>query len=294
MSVLSHQAITELCGGSDPVIVGASLDQVRSASYDMRVGTEYYVGAAKPDIGDQPADIDGGTTISRLDASDRTIVVPADQVVLIRTAEDLNVPLDLVGHLSLKLDVLLRGLLMASQSQIDAGYRGGVFILLYNLGSSPVCLSADTPLVRLEFEQLDQPTEQGYAGDYKPDFGLANILKQPLASSMSVVNANFRAVNRDWKETKATLERRLFRTQISFAISLAVAVITLITAFMQIQSQYISPFLTGGVKVDEAERVTAELSECLQEARSLFEVPVPSTTAVSTATPCAPPGEGGG
>ncbi|HEX2070129.1 MAG TPA: hypothetical protein VHF90_00590 [Thermoleophilaceae bacterium] len=90
---------------------------------------------------------------------------------------------DMVGHLSLKQDVLLQGLIMASQSQIDAGYEGRIFALLYNLSDNEVTLEYGDSVLRLELVRLAERTEKPYEGDFQ-GITLAKALQRPVGSSL--------------------------------------------------------------------------------------------------------------
>lgn len=144
MSVLTYQDILAACrlqpGDSDDretdsgPIRPCLKKNVRSAGYDLRLGLEYYLHEEAQG---------NGLTVSTLTPGVReTVVIPANRVVIVTTHEALSLRSDLVGHLSLKLELLLKGLIMANQSQIDAGYSGWIFALLYNLSNQDVCLGA--------------------------------------------------------------------------------------------------------------------------------------------------------
>jgi hypothetical protein len=88
--------------------------------------------------------------------------VPANASVIAITHESVNLPPDLVGRLSLKMNILILGLTMGSQSQIDAGYKGKLMVLLYNLSSKPVFIRHKAPILRIEFSKLTQKTLKPY------------------------------------------------------------------------------------------------------------------------------------
>src|SRR5689334_17532871 len=109
MSVLSHQTIERLCRGRNSLINPYDPKQVRTASYDLRVGSEYYVSSSPVHMGCIKINTVG-------DPSRKTIQIPPNQLIIIRTIEKVKLSDKLVGHLSLKLEVLLHGIIMASQS----------------------------------------------------------------------------------------------------------------------------------------------------------------------------------
>ncbi len=199
MAVLSHQSIIERCRGGPggPLVSPFDEKQVKTAAYDLRVGWQYYVD-------DPPQEESGAVGVRYLDSDHLTLQIRANQLVLVRTLENLAMPDDLVGHLSLKLDLLLQGVIMASQSQIDAGYAGPIFALLYNLTDSTVTLHHKKSFLRLEFAQLDQRTEQTYAGQFERHFQLAHVVRKRVTSSLEGIN---RVAQETRNETRNSVRR---------------------------------------------------------------------------------------
>ncbi len=123
--------------------------------------------------------------------------------------EQLHLEASIVGHLTLKMDLLLQGLIIASQSQIDAGYEGQVFGLIYNLSDREVTLKLGEPVLRLELVRLAEDSDKPYKGDYK-DASLGDALQHPLGSSLeemreTVTAADERTRNTRWLGAAAAL-----------------------------------------------------------------------------------------
>lgn len=198
MSVLPYQEILKLCGlqAADPEdketstgpITPSRKGNIRSAGYDLRLGDKYHLHK-----GFQV----GKLKVQQLDETKAaTLLVPPNEVVIVTTVESLRMPCNLVGHLTLKLDLLLQGLIMANQSQVDAGYEGGLFILLYNLSNRDVSLQLGASILRLELTTLTADTERPYGGLYK-NVSLAKVLKSRIESSLAVMR---KEVDRSKKE----------------------------------------------------------------------------------------------
>lgn len=230
--------------------------QVRTASYDLRLGADYLLGR------DEGSKAGGQVAVQTLEPSSRMLEIPPNQVVVVRCHEVLKLKTDHVGHLSLKLDVLMTGLIMASQSQIDAGYKGPIFALLYNLSDQAVTLKLHQPLLRLEFATLDRPTA-AYAGSIRPDATHADVLDRAVDSSLFNVYAGFRQLERDLRTT----ERTLRRTNITTAVTLFLSVVAL---FVTLHLSILAPFISDASKAkDVADRLDAEVAETKQQVREL-------------------------
>jgi hypothetical protein len=144
----------------------------------------------------------------------KILEIGANEVVLILAHEKVQMPNNLVGHLSLKLELLLKGLIMSSQSQVDAGYRGPIYALLYNLSDVPVTVHHLDPFLRIEFALLDADTGRPYDGVFKPDFTLGDVVKGRIRSSLSAM-----------EERLADVERRVFRIAAGSVIAGLLAII---------------------------------------------------------------------
>lgn len=267
MAVLSHQSIVRRCGADEGRLAGPLVyeyydeRQVKTAAYDLRVGAEYYVD-------DPPQRASGRLKTRHLGREGMTLQIRANQVILVRTLESIDMPEDLVGHLSLKLDVLLDGIIMASQSQIDAGYKGPIFALLYNLSHDTVTLKRGQSLLRLEFEELDETTDAPYHGDFKPYFRLADVVPKRLTSSLE-------STNRKADDARSAVRRLL----VGSIIAGAIAVLALVTQLMgPIQST------ASDARSDAAaaQREIARLEEQVRDLRADLTLAQQATTTTTT------------
>jgi deoxycytidine triphosphate deaminase len=202
--VLPHQDILGLCRAG--VIQNFEEKQVKTASYDMRVGLDYHLKAKSREK----------FLIQTLDKENAGIVVNPNAVVIVSLHEHLQLPHDMVGHLSLKVELLLQGLIMANQSQIDAGYSGQIFALLYNLSDQPVVLKHLDEIVRLELHRMEVATEQRYEGSFT-DKGLSEVLRQPVGSSLQNLDLQF-------VEMKSNVDRKIAQLQIAGVVALGATI----------------------------------------------------------------------
>lgn len=206
--ILTHGAILDACGlartGSPDDETQSGLIRpcrrrhIRTAGYDLRLGAQYYIHSGQ----------DGeheGVRIKTLSPNAPNLVIPPNGVVVVAAREELWFDTWIVGHLSLKMDLLLKGLIMASQSQIDAGYKGRIFALLYNLSTENVSISLGDPFLRLELVRL--PTEAiEYDGDYQQRT-LSDVLRRPLNSSLRDTEEQIRRTSRSVDERVGAVRR---------------------------------------------------------------------------------------
>jgi dUTPase len=136
------------------------------------------------------------------------IVIPPNEVVVVSSLERLCLEDDLVAHLSLKQDILLQGLIMASQSQIDAGYEGWIYALLYNLTDGEVTLKLGESILRLELVRLPEASERPYDGHFQ-NAPLAKALIRPIGSSLQDLRRNVERRGNQVDEARASMEDSL-------------------------------------------------------------------------------------
>lgn len=281
MTILSHQSIKDRCNGTPPIVDDPEPDSIRSASYDLRVGPEYYL--ANYDNRRGPFSRVFPTPIGSLDGGTHKVLeIGANEVVLLVAHERVHMPDDLVGHLSLKLDLLLQGLIMSSQSQVDAGYHGPIYALLYNLSDGPVTIRYLDRFLRLEFALLDAKTEKPYDGQFKPTFTLGDVISSRIRSSLS-----------DMEEQVTRTRRRVFQIAAGSIVALVLAVVAILGPVQGQASDASSDARAAERRVDnqaarleqtrdEVSRLEAQVGELLRQLQGVQESPSPPASPTTT------------
>jgi deoxycytidine triphosphate deaminase len=208
MTVLSRQTILSYQSrpaGARLIASNFKNDSVRTASYDLCIGSEYSL-STTDHLDPHHAANPPSSIFRQLSSTSPLIEIPANGIVMVESDEVIKVHRNMVAHATLKMDLLLKGIIMASQSQIDAGFFGRVFCLLYNLSDTPVVLRYRKPFLRLEFAFLDEtvPIEHAYQGDFQDVFQLSDALPARITSSLERMQSAVTGAN----DRIATLLRR--------------------------------------------------------------------------------------
>jgi len=124
--------------------------QVSGASYDLRLGDEYFYGGR----------------IRRLSDEDPILVIEPYDYAITTSRERANLPRDVAARFDLAVSLFAQGMILSNGPQIDPGFRGPLFCLLFNTSSSPVLLKRGQHYATLEFHRLLEPTA-GYKGQYQ-------------------------------------------------------------------------------------------------------------------------------
>jgi len=128
----------------------ANADQVSGASYDLSLGDEFFYGGR----------------IRRLSKSDPILFIEPYDYAIVTSNERASFPVDVCGRFDLAVNLFCQGIILSNGPQVDPGFHGPLFCLLFNTSSSPVLLKRRQHYATLEFHRLTQPTFR-YRGEYE-------------------------------------------------------------------------------------------------------------------------------
>src|SRR6266403_2283197 len=93
--------------------------RLKPAGYELTIGDEYVLGGDKKTLG-----------------TDGQIRIPSFNVVVIKTAETINLPRFLIARWNIRVLWAYEGLLWVGGPQVDPGWVGHLFCPLYNLSAT--------------------------------------------------------------------------------------------------------------------------------------------------------------
>lgn len=153
---------------------GATQENVSGASYDLSLGDEYYYGG----------------NIHGLNAADPILSIEPYDYAIVTSREIANFPLNISARFDLSVKLFCQGIILSNGPQVDPGFQGPLFCLLFNTSSSRVQLKRGQHYATIEFHTLIEPTfpyRGRYRGkslvDYLPDnaaHGAISLLQQQL------------------------------------------------------------------------------------------------------------------
>lgn len=152
----------------------ANKDNVEGASYDLRLGDEYYYGGE----------------IKQLSENRPILLIEPYDYAIVTSRERARLPRDICARFDLSVGLFSSGLILSNGPQMDPGFQGPLFCLLFNTSSSPVVLKRGQHYATLEFKKLLEPTHI-YQGPYQEKTlihylpasasrGAINVLKKEL------------------------------------------------------------------------------------------------------------------
>ena len=139
--------VTKALLACDCILVNWSEKSIKGASYDLRLGDEYFQHG----------------NIQRLGEDKPFLVVEPYDYAIVTTAEECSFPSDLAGRFDLSVKLFQQGMILSNGTQVDPGFHGRLTALLFNTSSSRVMLKRAQHLATLELHKMAEPT-QPYAG----------------------------------------------------------------------------------------------------------------------------------
>lgn len=112
-------------------------ERLKPASYELTVGNNYSIGGKRDVLLDEPGK--------------DTIRIPPFEVVIIETAEKINLPRFIIARWNIRVRFAYEGLLWVGGPQVDPGWVGNLPCPLYNLSDKEVTLHLGEPVAIMDF-----------------------------------------------------------------------------------------------------------------------------------------------
>lgn len=93
-------------------------------------------------------------------SEDGIINIMPGQFALLMTSEEVYMPADLIGFISIKAKIKFRGLINVSGFHVDPGFKGKLKFSVFNAGANPVILRAGDPTFLIWFSQFTKPFDE--------------------------------------------------------------------------------------------------------------------------------------
>jgi dCTP deaminase len=185
-------------------------DRVKSAAYELELANQIFL------TSDRPA--------KRRNLTEREqLGIPPGQFALLMCMEEVTVPSDAIGFISIKAGIKFRGMVNISGFHVDPGFRGRLKFSVYNAGSRPIVLEPGAPTFLLWFASLDRETEDVYNGSHQnqAEITAADVMSsQGEVPSPAALDARLKDVEYWVKAAKAILYLALAGLFAAFAMVL--------------------------------------------------------------------------
>ena len=144
------QSIIKKMIACDMLLKDADQDKINGASYDLRLGDEYYYGGK----------------IQKLSDKKPFLTIEPYDYAIVSCKEKAYIPRDIIAKFGLTVGLFCQGIILSNGPQIDPGFRGTLFCLLFNTSNRPVHLKRGKHYASIEFNKLIGYAEP-YTGKYQ-------------------------------------------------------------------------------------------------------------------------------
>lgn len=147
---LLHEKLIRLMISCGMLIKDAELNKVKGASYDLTLGDEYYYAG-------EIRSLEKGNLFLKIEPYDYAIVSCKEQMQL---------PKDIVANFGLTVGLFCQGIILSNGEQVDPGFRGTLFCLLFNTSNKVVSIRKSSHYATIEFNKMLDFSDS-YNGKYQ-------------------------------------------------------------------------------------------------------------------------------
>jgi len=172
MAILGHYKIKALIEQNKLIRAGKGetqedlLKYIQGASYDLRVGDEYYC--------------DG-----RVHELKHLLEIQPHELVIVTSYEAMAIPSCIAGRFQISAGLSLRGIMAVTGLQLDPGWHGKLFLPLFNLSDTPIHLRHKDHYATVEFADAEDTKPYDDDGHYQ---GKTSLLDPDVLPRYKVVS----------------------------------------------------------------------------------------------------------
>lgn len=200
------------------LLEGLGPEAVKAASCDLTVGGELWC----------------SKEFHSLSREDPLFEIPPYSYAIVKAAERAFLPTNMVGRFDLRVGTFLNGIILSNGPQIDPGYKGDLFCVLFNASSQPFALRRNEHFATIEFT-----TTTTRAETYKGQYSLRDKLQDHFnATALSNIGG---VISEELKTSEeriaARLEGKIPKDRLSIVLgAIAIAVTLLLFVFSELQT----------------------------------------------------------
>ena len=229
----------------------AELSNIQSASYDLRVGREILCQGK----------------VLQLSDSDPHFKIPPYSYAIVSALERASLPPFVAGRFDLKVSLFFEGVILSNGPQIDPGYKGALFCMLYNGSGRPKLLTLGSHFATIDFTTTTSVTD-GYRAQYQ----LREKLSQ-FASSEAVTGQGDGITEFiDQKVKRVRRSLRKFKVTFWILLPVAAAIFLLIPALVvPVLWTELTILHNDKIAIDDAKAQIAEELKAAKENRQIAD-----------------------
>lgn len=130
------------------ISVNFKSESLKSASYDLRLGDEYYIPSFSKN---EDVAQDTLLHISKCSLNNDVLVLKPFASIVFSTEEILTLPDNIVGRFDMRIKFAMQGLVLQVGPQVEPNYSGRLFGLLLNFSNKTISIPRGARLLTIEF-----------------------------------------------------------------------------------------------------------------------------------------------
>jgi deoxycytidine triphosphate deaminase len=175
------------------LLAGADPEQIRGASYDLHVGDQAWCQGQIITLSDEKPSFE----------------IPAYSYAIVSAREMARLPPFVTGRFDLKVSLFFDGVILSNGPQVDPGYKGALFCMLFNGNSLSRGITRGFHLSTIEFTTTTRMTES-YKQEYQflerlEKFMNENSMRSPGGTIMQLIDDKSNDLNRRVKDYEKSL-----------------------------------------------------------------------------------------
>lgn len=176
MSVISKEKLIELVRNKELVItpILSQEETFDHVSLNVRLSNQFIIMKKQSfpnfDIKSHPKNIEECHKKIKINYNESFILHPGE-LILGSTLEYFSIPKDIMGYVIGKSSWGRAGLIVATATKVDPGFKGCITLEIINEGVSPIIVYPGLPIAQLVLHNLDGEMNQEYLGNYKFSVG---------------------------------------------------------------------------------------------------------------------------
>ncbi|MEE4670813.1 hypothetical protein V2L05_16425 [Pseudomonas alliivorans] len=131
------------------LLTNAKTSQIEPASYDLTLADKYWCQGQYIEV-----------------SNNEVVRIPAYSFVFVTAQEEACLPRFIGGSFDLTVSMFFDGIILSNGPQVDPGYRGALFCMLYNTTDVPVALNRGFKFATMQFCTTVR-VSPGYSGQYQ-------------------------------------------------------------------------------------------------------------------------------
>jgi deoxycytidine triphosphate deaminase len=181
-------------------------NKVQAASYDLHLANTYWCEGNFHEI-------------DKLD--NHTLTIPPYSYVIVQAQEEAHLPKFISGNFDLKVSMFFNGLILSNGPQVDPGYRGALFCMLYNASDIAFTLKKGSSFATIQFFSTSS-TSDGYRGKYQDKVEFIDFIQRKgLNSSKESILSRINAVSNENKAFRSKYGK-IFWGTLFFLVALVI------------------------------------------------------------------------